>query len=370
MTIQVQTLFSLQTAAQFLNAGLELAATMGLPVTTWRAGDPTRTLYHFLAESLAERDSTIAEFIKAGWLSTAEGDWLEVLAWETFGVEKTQATYAEPTITLRNDGGGYYDLDAGDLTVKSTESDVTFHSTSAGVLSAGATVTFDLVADVAGSAGSVGIDEVDALVTTLSGVVVVSSTAGLANDAQSDEELREQCRASRGALSPNGPRDAYEFVARSSALTGLTSITRAKATGNGGTGAVSVYVAGLSGAVTAEAVAAVQSAIELWAEPLTVNATVASASALAVSLTITVNKSETNALTDAQLQSAIESALVTLFAATKIGGVDGGIANSRLVSEVHGAVPGGFDSVVVGGTSITLAATQVPVLAALTLVVQ
>jgi hypothetical protein len=86
MSIQVAALIAVQTAAQYLDAGLELAATYGLPVTTWRAGDPTRTLYKFLAESLAERDGVIAEFIKGGWLSLAEGDWLEVLADEVYGV--------------------------------------------------------------------------------------------------------------------------------------------------------------------------------------------------------------------------------------------------------------------------------------------
>ena len=64
MTIEVGALIAIQTAAQFLDAGLELAATYGLPVTTWRVGDPTRTLYAFLAESLAGRER-LAGQIKA-----------------------------------------------------------------------------------------------------------------------------------------------------------------------------------------------------------------------------------------------------------------------------------------------------------------
>ncbi len=382
MTINVKTLISAQTAAYFLNVGLELAAAVGLPVTTWRAGDPTRSLYKFLAEALGERDGVVAEFVKAGFLSTAEGEWLEVLADETFGVTKTQAGFAEPTITLRNDGGGFYDLAAGDLTVKSTESGVTFHSTSPpliggvpGVLSAGVTATFELVADTEGSAGSVGIDELDELVTTLPGVVILSSTAAFANDAQSDEELREQCRASRGALSPNGPRDAYEYVARNPALTGSTGVTRARAVGDGATGGVTLYVAGPSGAVAGAVVDAVQDAVDLWSVPLAASCTVVSATALAATLTVTVNKSDTNASTDEQIETAIETAIVALFAATKIGGVDGVISASVLTKTVHAT--DAYDSVDVGYDPgdgivdfIALLSTQVPTLASLTVVIQ
>jgi hypothetical protein len=310
MTINVRTLISVQTAAHFLNVGLELAAAVGLPVTTWRAGDPTRSFYKFLAEALGERDGHVAEFIKGAWLSTAEGEWLEVLADETFGITKTAATYATPTVTLRNDGGGFYDLAAGDLTVKSTESGVTFHSTSPplisgvpGVLSGGVTATFELLADTEGSAGSVSIDEIDELVTTLPGVVVVSSTAAFATDAQSDEELREQCRASRGALSPNGARDAYEYVARNVTYTGQTGVTRARAVRVRATGRVNVYIAGPSGAVAGAVVTAVQNAVDLWATPLTADATVISATALSVTRTVTVNKSETNALSDDAIET-------------------------------------------------------------------
>jgi hypothetical protein len=376
VTINVRTLITSLSAGHFLAVGLELAAAVGLPVTTWRTGDPTRSFYKFLAEALAARDGVVAEFIAGGFLSTAEGDWLEVLADEVYGVTKTQADFATPTITLRNDGGGYYDLAVGDLTVKSTESGVTFHSTSAplisgvpGVLSAGVTATFELVADSEGSDGSVSIDELDELVTTLPGVVVVSSTAALANDAQSDEELRVVCRASRGALSPNGPRDAYEYVALNATLTGQTGITRARAVRVGATGLVDVYIAGPSGAVSGAAVTAVQDAIDRWATPLTSDGTVQSATALAITRTVTVNKSETNALSDAAIQTAIENALVALFAVTKIGGIDGGVSVSKQSKAVHDSVTDGFDSVDVGG-AITLAATEVPVLAALTVVVQ
>ncbi len=375
MTIQVSALTAVITAAQYFARGLELAAAYALPVTTWRAGDPTRTLYQFAAEMLGERDGTVAEFIKAGWLSSAEDDWLEVLAYETFGVTKTAAGYATPTVTVTNAGGGYYDPAAGDLTFKSTESGVTYHTTSGplvggapGVLSAGVTATFELVADTAGSTGSSGIDEIDTMVTQLDGVVVVSSTASLANDAQSDEELREACRATLGSLSPSGPRDAYEYVALTPALTGETGVTRARAV-TSGPGAVTVYLAGPSGAVTGAAVDAVQDAIDRWATPLTVTATAVSADALAVTRLVTVHKADSNSSSDASIESAIEIALVKLFAATKIGGIDGVVSESKQHTTIHAAGAGDFDSVEIEDAEIALTGTQVPVLASLTVTV-
>jgi len=386
MTVHALTLMTVQTAASFLSTGLELAAALGLPVTTWRTGDPTRSLYKFLAEALAERDGQSAEFVKAAWLSTAAGDWLEIVAAEVFGVAKTQADYSTPTVTVINNGGGVFDLAAGDVTFQSTESGVTFLSTSPPydglgpvVLSPGITATFDLVADVAGSDGSVSINEIDALVTTLPGVEILSSTVALANDAQSDEELREQCRDSRGALSPDGARDAYAYVAKNTELTGLTGITRARATGVRATGSVTLLIAGPSGPVPEAAIAAVQAAVEYWAEPLTVKVTTENAEALAVDMVVVVGKNETNGSSDADITNAIESAIVILFAATRIGGVDGVISESKLHAAIHAVIPGGFDSVsVVTGqdglgqdmSEVVLTSVQVPVLASLSVTVQ
>ena len=73
-------LFSVQSLGTILDRGLALAESLGLPVTSWRVGDPTRTLYYFLAEILAAREDQTSEFIRSAALSTARGDWLKVVA--------------------------------------------------------------------------------------------------------------------------------------------------------------------------------------------------------------------------------------------------------------------------------------------------
>jgi hypothetical protein len=272
--IDITLLFVVATQAQLYARALEVASALGLSVTSWRAGDPTRSLYYYLAEVLSTLETIVSEYIKSGFLSTATGKWLTILASELYGVERELATYATPTVTLVNGGGGFYPLEVGDLTVKCSATGKTFHNTDAFTLSAGTTHTFSLIADEAGSDSAVGEDEIDEFVTTLLGVTISGSGEATARDEQSDDSLKDQCRASLGALSPNGPADAYEYVVRNSALTGSSEITRAKTAADSDTGDVTVYVAGVNGAVSGGAITLAQAAVLRWATPLCVTPTV------------------------------------------------------------------------------------------------
>jgi phage-related baseplate assembly protein len=369
MTIQVQTLMIVETAAKILEGGLALAKSMGLPVTTWRTGDPTRSLYKYLATTLASLEGVNAEFIKAGFLSTAQGEWLTVLAWEVYGVPRVEATYADPDVSIVNNGGGNFEFAPGEAIFANSLTNKTYHNTNTVVFNGlGATATFELAADEAGSDSSVGVNEIDTIITNMPGVAITGSTVGFANDEQSDDALKEQCRASLGALSPNGPRDAYEYVARNPELTGQTGVTRAKSVGSP-IGAVTVYVAGPSGPVDGAAVAAVQEAVERWATPLTANPTVLSAAAFSVAAEVTISKKPTLAATEAEVEDEVESAIVTTFGEVPIGGTDTTVADSVLQAAIHNKYPGQLYSVSVEfDPPLVLAADEVPVLSALTVV--
>lgn len=343
--INIASLFVAQSVAKILETGLQVATVLGLPTTSWRAGDPTKVVFYVLAEVLASREAVTAEFIKSGFLSSAEGEWLTVLAHEVYGVERTLATYATATVTLTNTGGGYYPRDAGDLTFKSSASGQTYTSTSDGVLSAGSTVTFDVVADVAGSDGSAAINEIDELVTTLIGVSVVSSTVAQGVDEQSDASVREQCEATLGALSPNGPADAYEFVARNVALTGVLDVARAASTDDALDGTVTVYVASTTGAVAGASIVAVQAAIDQWATPLTVTATVVNATPVALNIVGTISGDDI----PAGAAALIDSAIAELFSTVPIGGT---ISVSAIVSKVHTLL------VTVGASNVSVTVTS------------
>ena len=315
----IETFSSLETAwtkEQFLTYGLSIATSLGLPVTSWRVGDPTRTLFEFLAEVLATRDEYASELAKAALLSTATGEWLTIVAREQYGIERVAATYATPTVTLANVGGGRYEYEAGDIVVQDSSSGVNYRNTADGVIDGAGSVTLDFVCETAGSDGSVGANYIDTLVSPVwADITVTASTASIGVDEQSDYELRLQCTASLGALSPNGPSDAYEYVARNSALTGRTDVTMARAFGDNATGTVTVYIAGPDGAVSGAAVAAVQTAVEQWATPLCITPTVVSASETPVNVTATITATDV----PSGLGDSAEVAVSALIAAVGIG---------------------------------------------------
>jgi len=346
MTIDVRTLFTSDSATRLFATGLEVAAALGLPVTSWRVGDPSRTLFKWLADALATRDLVGSEFIRAGFLRSATGAWKTLVASDVFGVERTAATYATPTVTLSNAGGGAYVRAAGEVIVKASSTGVTFRSTEALDLASGpgTSATIALVADVAGSAGTVGANDIDEIVTTMLGVSATASTAAIGTDEQSDASLETECFATLGRASSNGPPDAYNATVLDSALTGATTITRATTTEDASDGTVTVYVATASGAVSAGEVALAQAAVELWATPATVTPTVVSAIAdpQAISLDVSGDDIPATAETD------IAALYVAHYATIPISGF---VSLSALSSIAHTYLVGA------GATSVLVAMT-------------
>src|SRR5262249_9122817 len=104
-----------ETKEAIYTKGLEIADAVGLPVTSWTAGDPTRSLYHLVSEILATVEDVVVVWIGAAFLDYAEGDWLHIKAQQDFNVDFIAATYASTDVTLTNAGGGLYVLDVGDL---------------------------------------------------------------------------------------------------------------------------------------------------------------------------------------------------------------------------------------------------------------
>jgi uncharacterized phage protein gp47/JayE len=361
MTISVLSLFTAETAAKILSSGLEIAQVLGLPVSTWRNGDPTKSLYHYLAEVLAAREEKSVQFAKAGFLSTAEGEWATLQALEVYGVTRGEATYATPTVTLRNDGGGVFpDLGDGGLVVKATATGKTYRSTNnPGTLGPGGVLTFELIAEESGAASSVGTDEIDDFVSPAElatfDVVITGSTAAAAQDQQSETELKDQCGDTLGALSPNGAPDAYEYVCKNSELTGVTEINRATAIPDDDTGEVTIYVAGAAGAVTAPSIAAAQNAVLKWCTPLCIRPTVISAVELQVPITAQISGDDI----PADYLAAINGALGVLFLALPIGAT---VYRSRLIATIHEAVPAASSvSLVAPAADVSLSPNEVPI---------
>lgn len=333
-TLSAAVLLVKQTADEILAASLELCSLLGLAVTSWRVGDPMRTLLRTQARKLESLDAVRNEYARSSFLSTATGDMLTLRAQDVYSVEREEQTFAAPTVTVDNAGGGYYEVDARGAVFSSSATGTTYVNQSAFTIDPLETgVEILLVAEIGGSEGSASADDIDTIVSpTLTGVSVVSSTASAGVDAQSDEGVVEQCLASLGALSPDGPADAYEYVARNAELTGVEGITRALAAGDSSDGTVTVYVGTATAAVAAPELADIQAAIDVWAQPLCTDATVESMAPVTLTSTFTISPAAPSA------QAQVETALDAYYAAWDHTSTGGLVARDALASIVRTAV--------------------------------
>jgi phage-related baseplate assembly protein len=317
-------LFSVTTKARVYELALSIASALGLPVTSWRAGDPTRSVYHVLAEEIETRDLTASAYAKSGFLDSAEGEWLTILADQVFNVQREAATAAADACVLKNTEGGVYSWDVGDLVFRSSANGKTYHNTTSGTLSTlNEEIEVGFSADEDGADSSLAEDELDEIVTAMPGVDIISSGSAIANDEEDDPSLRTRCRASTGALSPNGPSDAYRFVATSSDLTGNTETTRVYVDDESTTGDVIVYCAGSDGGVSGTALLAVEAAFARYCTPLCVTVDAQSASEVAVTASVAVVLKSTLGVSQATAQAAIEQSITDMLNAYPVGGING-----------------------------------------------
>lgn len=350
MTVSLASLILSETKAAIYSAGLSIASGLGLPVSSWQAGDPTRAMLHILSEMLEARDTLASGYIRSGFLDHADGDWLKILAEQQFGVPVTEATYASADVDLENSSGGVYVYDVGDIVFKNTLTGKTYRNTTGGTLPAkvgatNGTLTVTVEADEAGSDSTAGATEIDDIVAGDIGVTCSNPLAAVGNDDEDAATTVARCRARRGRATPNGPKDAYTDVALDPLLTGTTAITRARAYGDSDTGDVLVYLAGPSGAVAAADVTLVETAILANATPLCITPTVASCAAVTVAVTYELWLYKRSNVTAAEAATAIETALAAKFATMPIGGdiiapaTTGSVYQSLIASTIRETYP-------------------------------
>lgn len=350
MAVSLASLLIQETKEKIYNAALAVASAVGLPVSTWQAGDPTRSLFHVEAETLSTLEVIVASFIAAGFLDYATGIWLKLLAEQVFGVTVPDATAATCTVRLTNQGGGHYDgIEAGDLVFKNSTTGKTYRNTTGGTLESGIgeTLDLDVEAEELGSDSSAAIGEIDEFVTPLgSGTVdCTNTTVAVGVDEQDESVTRAQCRAKLDALSPNGAARAYEYILRTPSYSGLSYVPRVRTFPDSDVGEVEIYVAGPAGAISSDDRDTAEDAVLTWCTPLCITPIVASAAGVSVNVTYelwvyaSVNK------TDAEIQEDIEAALETMFSTRPIGGdvvppaTTGALYKSLIESTIRGVYP-------------------------------
>ncbi len=312
-------------------------AERGVSTTSWKSGAVVRSMVAGLSVVLAALSRMQSQIAKLGFLEHSEGEWLTKVAYYVYGVERDSGSAAAGTFTFDNSSGSVFSGSAGDLIVACSVNGKEYRNTESYTIGALATnVEIDFEAVELGTASNADANTVTTMVTSLAGVVVTNSVAIFGTDEEDDATLRLRCKEKLGALSPNGPADAYAYFARSARKDDGTTagVTRVRVIPDG-TGTVAVYVANASGAVTGTIgdtstdLGAVDDAIQRNAVPQCVTANIASVSTVAVPVTYEIWVRSIG-LTNTQIADTIEASLGDFFRAHPIGGEIISPASGRL----------------------------------------
>lgn len=332
---------------------LGIANTLGLPTTSWQAGQPLRTMLNTVAQKLADFSSVAVAITQGGFGDLLPSDgWADIWAQSRFNVQRVQAVAATGLVALGNTSVTTYTLAIGDMIIAHATTGATYRNIAALSVPPGGVASVAIQADVVGTGSNASPGTVTTVVSSYPGVTSTNAASVLGGDAETTLALVTRARAKLGALSPNGPRDAYNYVATTPTLSvGLSSpITRTRTVADPATGLISVYLATASGAPVAGDVTIVQTAINTYAQPWCVTATAIAATPHVVPITYTAYVKGSQ-LTSAQIQTAIGNALATWFSTLAIGGYvippDTGAVYVDALQQVMGAATPGILRVVI-----------------------
>lgn len=138
-----------------------------------------------------------------------------------FGTDRLGDTFATGSVSFINTGPGNVNqsLAPYTITVQSAVanpdgSHSTYRNSSAISSLAGTTVPVDITADIVGITGNASTGDVNVLVSVLPGVTVTNPadvTGGGGREGAGP--YRDRCRIAPASVSPNGPADAYRYIA-------------------------------------------------------------------------------------------------------------------------------------------------------------
>lgn len=358
MPLPIDALIEPLTEAQVTSTFYDLLAAVGVNARAWKSGGTARTIIAVVAKPIAGVTQLISQAIRGTFRETAEGVWLKLLAKYVYGVIAIEATFASGGVTLVNGGGGVYGFDPGDLVLLNTTTDKTYANTARIDLGSLQTLTdVPFRALESGSASTATSGQIDGFVTPLLDVTVSNPSALIGQDAQSEASLRADCADALGALSPFGAKGAYQYFCKR--VPGGAPLTRAdgspldvnrvQVVTTTITGNVTVYVASVSGALSADDLALVDANVKAWAVPWGITEFTVNATAVPVTLLYQAYADASAGVSASAIKVAIEAGL-TAYGAThpvgglkKVGGGSNYLFRDKLIGIIAGAHPAIID---------------------------
>jgi uncharacterized phage protein gp47/JayE len=344
---------------------------IGVPARSWRDGGTHKTILRLVAGAYAGFSQAVLGFVRAGFLETATGGWLTMLAYYVYGVTRLEATFAVGKLRLSNTGGGVFTIDAFELRAISLVSGKAYTNLAGFTLNPGNVLEVDIRAVEVGASSSAPAATIGKLETPLPGVVVTNLAAVVGSDAEKDPDLRVRSKNRLAVISGKGPRGAYAYAVRSAVRPdgSAVDINRLRVSPSSSTGIVTVHVASPAGAPLDTDLPYVEASIETYARPDTVTVNLLAAAPVAYTRDLIVWARRVDGLTAPDLALLVSNALLEMTQAYPIGGiakpplVQGYLYADGIVGTAKSAHPAIFD-VDGAGADIALAVGEVATLAA------
>lgn len=243
------------------------------PVRSWQPFDTGRTLLEILAVALATFYRLIRNAIAGGFGRFANDQWIDLWAGEFYSETRNEGVQAKHRVLLSDPlSSGPHTITVGRFWVVSSTGK-RFSAAETVTLPKGGSVYLTVVAEAAGSEFNVAIGSIRTLITTLPGVTVNNPDKGngtslvqQGTNRETRDELYQRCRLKWSTLSQIGTDNLYEYWTKKAS----TQVKRVLVRRNLAVpGEVQVVLAGPTGAVSADVVAAVDEALQANATPLT-----------------------------------------------------------------------------------------------------
>ena len=216
MDVSVEQLLTPQTYEESRKRMLCRLTEAGFPVTDWTEGGCARTLVEMSARESEFFSMSLVDVGRSGFLSTASGAWLTLLAREFYALDRYGATYTEGRVVLTDERGeGPFTVLPGQLWFSSGL--LRFTNTTGGVLEEGGSLELVVRAESPGASYNVPSGSIRIMLTTLVGVAVNNPSPWIlhqGSNEESDDLLRQRCRSRWATLGIGANADWYVYHAR------------------------------------------------------------------------------------------------------------------------------------------------------------
>lgn len=348
-------LISAPTASEAFSRLISLAKAVGFPVTSWATKSVARVILHLVSQASEQFGSIVTGLAKSAFRSTAQGQWLDLLAEEVFGISRNLATNAVVTATLHNSGGSPVTVGASDLYLSA--GGLLFRNTVGGTVPAGGSLDLTWRAEHPGTSYNLDSSALEGLVTPLAGITITASSGWLTTQAVDDEtdaSLATRCGEQWSTLGASGSAPAYAYNAKLAS----SEVTRTRVYEHTpSAGWVTLYLAGPAGPVTLTTANTVKAWIETQGRrPMCVGLVVDPAGTHTITVTGTV-KVKAGLVPTAR--AAVAAAFAELQSNTDFGGVVDQAAIIAAVRTARGVVHLALST---PAADVTLAASELAVL--------